>query len=203
MKEIKKLGIAGAGGIGGFVVQNLLNYGVDRDQFPLIKWQVDLFDDDKVDTKNLLHQNFTPDDVGKFKSKVFEERSAGLITAHNRFMTKDDFKNYDVIFSCVDSSSFRRDLYNFWLGDEDKGELKFWVDGRCNSRQIVHMNSDVSKDTLKRFISEEDVRASCLLQFEKDNNISHVTPSIIAGISVQCFMNWLRGETTKERILIV
>ncbi len=201
MREIKKLAIAGAGGIGGFVVQNLLNYGVDRDQFPLITWQVDLYDDDTVDAKNLLHQNFTAEDLGKYKAKVFEERSAGLVTAVPRFMTKEDFTKYDVIFSCVDSSSFRRELYNFWMGEEDKGDLKFWIDGRCSSRTIAHMNAETPHDVLKRFISEEDVRASCLLQYEKDNNISHVTPSIIAGISVQCFLNWLRGQPTKERVI--
>jgi len=48
MKEIKKLAIAGAGGIGGFVVENMLNYGYDRNQFPITTWQVDLYDNDEV-----------------------------------------------------------------------------------------------------------------------------------------------------------
>ncbi len=200
MKEIKKLAIAGAGGIGGFVVENLLNYGYERNQFPITTWQVDLFDNDTIDKGNLLHQNFTVDDLGKSKAKVFEERSCGVITAVDRFMTKDDFKNYDVILCCVDSSEFRRELYTFWLDGKKKGSLKYFIDGRCSSRNIVLMHSEADEAMLRNNIVNEDVRTGCLRQFEKDNNISHVTPRIIAGMVTQCFMNWLRDETTAARV---
>ena len=161
---------------------------------------MDLYDNDQVDVKNLLHQNFTDNDLGKSKAKIFEERSAGLITAVERFMVKDDFKDYDCILCCVDSSEFRRDLYNFWLSEEDKGSLKYWVDGRCVSRNIVLIDADAGKDMLLKNITTEDLRTGCLRQFEKDGNISHVTPKIIAGMVTQCFLNWLRDETTQSRV---
>ena len=47
-KELKSIAIAGCGGIGGFVIANLYNYGAVRDQFPYTSLQVDLFDDDIV-----------------------------------------------------------------------------------------------------------------------------------------------------------
>jgi molybdopterin/thiamine biosynthesis adenylyltransferase len=200
MREIKKIAIAGAGGIGGFVVENLINYGYERDQFPITTWQVDLYDDDQVDVKNLLHQNFTESDLGKNKAKIFAERSCGVVTAVDRFMTKKDFADYDVIFCCVDSSDFRRDLYTFWLDAKNKGDLKYFIDGRCSSRNIVLIDAEAGEDMLRKNIITEDVRTGCLRPFEKDNNISHVTPRIIAGMVTQCFMNWLRGETTQSRI---
>lgn len=48
LKKIKSLAIAGAGGIGSFVCQFLLDYGVNRNQFPITDWQIDCYDNDVV-----------------------------------------------------------------------------------------------------------------------------------------------------------
>jgi molybdopterin/thiamine biosynthesis adenylyltransferase len=166
-----------------------------------MSWQVDVYDNDEVDSKNCLHQNFSLDDLGKSKAKVFEERSLGVVNAVERFMTPSDFANYDVVLCCVDSTEFRRNLYNFWLDEKDKGDLKYWIDGRCSSRTVVLMHAEANPQTLRENIIDADIRTGCLLQYEKDNNISQATPRIIASIVIQTFMNWLRGEATKERIM--
>ena len=45
---INSIAIAGAGGIGGFVVAGLADYGGARNQFPYTGIKVDIYDDDLV-----------------------------------------------------------------------------------------------------------------------------------------------------------
>lgn len=48
LDNLKRIAIAGAGGIGGFVSAALYDYGVNRNQFPFSDFEIDLFDDDVV-----------------------------------------------------------------------------------------------------------------------------------------------------------
>jgi molybdopterin/thiamine biosynthesis adenylyltransferase len=196
--KIKRVAIAGAGGIGGYVAEFLADYGSStRAQYPLSKWKLDLYDDDNVDTSNLLHQNFTLDDLGRPKADIIAERYI-VYNPIKRFMTKDDFPNYDVIFSCVDSMSFRRDLYNYGF---EHPEL-YWIDGRCNSRQIGLMHSKLPRKTLEQTLTNSDERRGCLLEVDKKNKVSHATPIVVASMMVQGFLNHLRGEDISDRILL-
>jgi molybdopterin/thiamine biosynthesis adenylyltransferase len=195
----KKIAIAGAGGIGSNLLSILFDYGFNRKQFNYYDCTVDIYDDDTVDLKNLLHQNFKIDDVGKYKVEVMEDKY--VVNGHKRRLTKEDFPNYDLIFSCVDSMPFRKDLYEYsW--NEGKGKL-FWIDGRCTSRQGALLNSDIPEHTLKPLINESAEEGGCLLEYEKEQNISHVLPTIVAGMMVQTFLNKLRGEPTYRHIFMV
>ena len=195
--KVNKLGIAGAGGIGSFVAANLFNYGAIRDQFPFTSMQIDIFDDDIVDASNLLHQNFADEDVGKYKADLCADKFG--MTAQKRFMTKKDFKNYDVVISCVDSMTFRKDLYEYGF---ENPEL-FWIDGRCTSRSIGLMHSKLPKASLEQEISNSKERTGCLLSFEKEKKISHVTPQIVATMIVQTYLNYIRGDLQAEKIKLI
>ena len=72
MNNIKSIGIAGAGGIGSNLVAMLFDYGYHRKQFDYSSIDVNVYDDDVVDVKNLLHQNFKLDDIGKPKVKLIK-----------------------------------------------------------------------------------------------------------------------------------
>jgi len=188
MKEIKKLAIAGCGGLGSFTTQFLFDYGANRNQYPWLSWQVDAYDLDAADTSNLLHQNFTMDDLGKNKAKIMAERY--FVTPVERFMTVEDFPNYDVIFSCVDNMPFRKALYHYGF---DHPELT-WFDGRCSSRHICVFNSAIHRSVLEQELNDSTVSAGCLLAHDKENKVSHATPVIVAGILTQEFLNFLRGD---------
>lgn len=196
MSNIKKIGIAGAGGIGAYLASFLFDYGANRNQYPYTDWTVDVFDNDTVDGSNLLHQNYTEDDLGKNKAEIVAGRY--FMTPQLRFMEPADFKNYDVIFSCVDSMSFRKKLYQYgW----EHPEL-YWIDGRCSSRQIGVFNSLVSRKQLEPTLNDSEEREGCLLRVDKKNKISHATPLIVAGLMQQTFLNHLRGEDIKEKLLL-
>lgn len=193
LSELKRIAIAGAGGIGGFVAAGLYDYGVNRGQYPFTDWQIDIFDDDIVDVGNLLHQNFTEDDLGKRKAELLAGRY--FMTPITRFMEATDFPNYDLVFSCVDSMEFRAKLYRYGY---EHPEL-VWIDGRCNSRSIGLYHSLVSRKQLDSDLTDSKERAGCLRQVDKQAKLSHVTPQIIAAMMIQTFLNMLRGEQLNEK----
>ena len=198
MTKLKKIGIAGAGGIGSNLLAILFDYGFNRKQFDYSSVEVDIYDDDVIDTSNLLHQNYKLDDVGKPKVKVLEDRY--VVNGINKFMTDKEFKKYDVIFSCVDSMEFRRSLYNWGFENPNKA---FWIDGRCTSRQGALFNSQLPEAELKKYITNDDIRGGCLLKHEKEANISHTLPTVVAGMMVQVFLNFLRGERTDKKLFMI
>jgi molybdopterin/thiamine biosynthesis adenylyltransferase len=194
-----KIAIAGAGGIGSNLLAILFDYGFNRKQFNYADLEVDIWDDDTVDVKNLLHQNFKLDDIGKYKVSVLEDKY--VVNGIKKRMTDKDFKKYDVVFSCVDSMPFRKTLYEYgW----DKGKDKlFWIDGRCTSRQGALFNSDMPRETLLPYIDSSQEEGGCLLAYEKEQNISHTLPTIVAGMMVQAFLNKLRNQRTSKAIFMV
>lgn len=198
--SFNKIAIAGAGGIGSNLLAILFDYGFNRKQFDYASVEVDMYDDDTVDIKNLLHQNFKFDDIGKHKVDVMEDRY--VVNGIKERMTVADFKKYDLIFSCVDSMTFRKELYE-WSWKTGKAAGAFWVDGRCTSRQGALFTSDMPKELLLPYINDSEEEGGCLLAYEKEQNISHTLPTIVAGMMVQAFLNKTRGQGTSKMIFMV
>lgn len=200
LPNVKKVAIVGAGGIGSHVAHLLYDYGVNRNQFDYISMEVDIYDDDVVDSKNLLHQNYVDNDLHKFKVEVMANKY--ILNPIKRFMTANDFDKYDVIFCCVDTMTFRKELYEWsWA---NKNNNVFWIDGRCESRQGCIFNSSLSQEKLEPMLSDSKDKRSCLLDYEKKNNIAHVIPVIVAGMMVQTFLNYIRGDKPlSEKIFMI
>ena len=185
-----KVGIAGAGGIGSHLASMLFDYGANRNQFPFTDYQIDIFDDDTVDFKNLLHQNYKEEDIGNLKVNSLADRYA--LNAVPRYMTTEDFSKYDVIFCGVDSMTFRKALYEWsWANPTSK---TFWIDGRCTSRQGAIFNKTTPRADLEKMLNDSTERGGCLLAYEKEQNIAHALPVIVAGMMIQTFLNYLRGN---------
>jgi len=197
--SINKIAIAGAGGIGSNLLAVLFDYGFNRKQFNYSELEVDMFDDDQIEVSNLLHQNFKLDDIGKHKVSVMEDKY--VVNGLKRRMTEKDFKNYDLIFSCVDSMTFRKALYEY--GWTKGGDKLFWIDGRCTSRQGALFTSDMPRAALEPYINDSLEEGGCLLAYEKEENISHTLPTVVAAMMVQAFLNKLRGQKTSKMIFMV
>jgi hypothetical protein len=191
--KFNKIAVAGAGGIGSNLIAILFDYGFNRKQFDYAKLDIDVYDNDTVDVKNLLHQNFKPEDIGKYKVKILEDKY--VVNGITSRMQPEDFNKYDLIFSCVDNMPFRKSLY------ESSGV--FWIDGRCTSRQAALFTSQMPAESLKPYLSDSTEEGGCLLNYEKENNISHTLPLIIAGMMCQAFLNAIRGQPTSRLIFMV
>jgi molybdopterin/thiamine biosynthesis adenylyltransferase len=196
--SINKIAIAGAGGIGSNLLAILFDYGFNRKQFDYASVEVDIWDDDVVDVKNLLHQNFKLDDIGKHKVDVLADKY--VVNGVKNRMSEKDFKKYDLIFCCVDNMPFRKSLYEYGWKVQNK---LFWIDGRCTSRQGAVFNSALPKEVLLGYISDSVEEGGCLLAYEKEQNISHTLPTIVAGMMVQNFLNKLRGEQSFKSVFMV
>lgn len=197
--NIKRIAIAGAGGIGAFLAANLFDYGAKRNQFDFGGCSIDIYDEDIVDASNLLHQNFYDEDIGNYKAKIVEARCLDMVKAQVKFMNKADFANYDVIFSAVDSMTFRKELYDYGF---EHPEL-FWIDGRCSSRQMAVYHSKLDKTALLNTLSDSKERTGCLLAFDKVNKTSHVTPQIVAGMMTQTFLNYIRNDLQPDGLVVM
>jgi hypothetical protein len=138
------------------------------------------------------------DDLGKSKAAVLADRCC--LTAKEKFMDKSVFGNYDVIFCCVDNMMFRKDLYQYsWVNG-----APFWIDGRCTSRQGAVFNSTMDKEQLKTYLNDSKESTGCLLDHEKEKNISHALPIIVSGMMLQVFLNWYRGmDKLPQHIFVI
>lgn len=106
--------IVGAGGIGTYVGLNLAIMGIGK---------IDVYDPDKIDAHNLNRQLLYYGRVGYQKAATFHERLQRInprinIQSHDVLFTEDTSravhpKQYDVIFSCLDSFSGRKMLSDF------------------------------------------------------------------------------------------
>jgi len=122
--------LIGCGGTGSFVAEGLCRLLID-DETPLI-----LIDPDRVETHNLIRQQFFTGDVGKFKSQALAERLSrqyGRPIAYSVYPYMHDliYKDFGgglttraaqgIIVSCVDNAAARRsiaksmDFGNWWL----------------------------------------------------------------------------------------
>ena len=189
LKPLRNVAFAGCGGIGSHLISMFYDFGVNREQFPFTDYTIDAYDDDTVDAGNLLHQNFTEQDIGNSKVNCMQERYA--VNPIQRFMTPEDFAKYDLIFCGVDSMVFRKQLYEYSWTNPIK---PFWIDGRCTSRQGAVFNKTNSKESLKKYLSDNQERTGCLLPYEKAEEKAHAMPIVVASIMLQTFLNYLRDE---------
>ena len=124
-----KIVVVGCGGTGGFVAEGLCRL-LDNSDLDLL-----LIDHDRVETHNLLRQNFFQGDVGKFKSQVLAERLARLYgrkIGYSVYPYERDLLNESagalgrrmvrgIIIGCVDTPHSRRlihesiDWGDWWL----------------------------------------------------------------------------------------
>ncbi len=94
----KKALVAGAGGLGHFVVAELLGTGIG---------EIHVVDPDSVEVHNLNRQFwFTVEDVGRKKAEVIPERASGrptrIVGVEGR-VEDVDVSGYDVVIDCLDT----------------------------------------------------------------------------------------------------
>lgn len=169
----------------------LFDFGVNRKQFDFTDMEIDVFDNDVVDLKNLLHQKYEESDLNRSKVEVLSERYA--VNGINRFFTEEDMDKYDLIFCCVDSMEFRVKLYKHGF-EQGKSNGPYWIDGRCESTAGAVYHKGVGKSKLEASLNDSKERNGCLLKYEKENNISNTTPQTVASIMVQMFLNYIRDK---------
>lgn len=106
--------VVGCGGTGSFLLTRLarLNFALKEMDHPGL--HVTAFDDDKVELFNVGRQNFTPSDVGEYKSmNMIEKCNMAYSTNWEAFTYRHDGNvNSNILFVCVDNVKFRKLIQN-------------------------------------------------------------------------------------------
>lgn len=120
--------VIGCGGTGGFVADGLCRILPPHATLLLV-------DHDRVEERNLLRQNFTRQDLGRFKSEALAlglAKRTGRSVAYSILpVAMMDFKGPGLVLGCVDNGPARRDIarriedhtfYSRWWIDAGNGE---------------------------------------------------------------------------------
>lgn len=113
--------IIGAGGTGGYLIRDLCRfiYAMEkRLQLDPAKLEVHIHDGDEVEEKNILRQNFMPNDIGKNKAEVMCDRhvrafGTNLMAHPEMFSYKHFYPNNNktyIFIGCVDNNAARRSI---------------------------------------------------------------------------------------------
>lgn len=157
--------IVGLGGTGGYVIRDLSRFAYSvlrRDEEYDLK--IVCVDPDEVEEKNLLRQNFMPNDLGKNKAEVMAAKHArafGLeISSLGDLMTRStlesitsQFHDYvPVIIGCVDNNKARREIDKFVSKTR---KACYWIDsGNERTTGQVVMGSSNGIPTVTKLFPE-------------------------------------------------
>ena len=192
-----KIHIVGCGGIGSYFA---LQIHTLKQQAQLPDTDVIIYDNDEVENKNLLYQNYTMDDVFGLKSEILALRY-GFTCVPRRVEKFDLIKTgtRSIICLCVDNIETRKAFFqseDFKLLSGNPGSG--WIDMRCQGAQVAMFTSS-AKNTSEKMLNtlpavQEEGTASC--QYAQDLFANRIQQGnkIIAAIGSQAVLNIFRGE---------
>lgn len=181
----RKILIIGVGGIGSFLVPTLDKVGM---------YDISIADPDKVETKNLTYQNFTEEEVGKHKAKVFAFYDSVSSCSAFPILTAKQMQGYDLVVCCVDNLSVRRTLYN--------SDVK-WLDLRAQGRNAAFVTYDADPKMYDTLLAGPEGSFSCQGDsWDGSNSGVHFMQTAIAGIGAQWIQRWFNDEEVKSFMMI-
>lgn len=187
------ISIIGAGGIGSntcLLLVNALRNGVLAEQLGGIDFH--LYDGDEVEEANLIHQRFTPDQIGMAKVDALAETFADVhasvrVTPHNINLRDPALlSNANIVIVAVDRPEPRRIVHSL--------EGKEWYDSRCMG-DFTLLLTDQSNPGMVNALTPEHAPASCqpegaietgAIQFGFANAAVHLADAIMRSLLKRC-----------------
>lgn len=186
-----KVAVIGCGGIGSYFAQH-----IDRllELSQLGNTEFIFFDDDVVEKKNILYQNFEPRDIDSTKIRALEMKFFNLKFSNKRCALAD-LKVFDLVVLCADNNLIRREAYkNF-----EDNKIPF-IDSRANGKVIGVFSSD-TKDYLTT-IDSSTKSQSCQNPFQIEKKEIEYGNVIVAAALSQCILNYVRKHKLPNDLLI-
>ena len=185
-----KVCVIGCGGIGSFTAQ-FLNKLVKFNQLP--NYTFTFYDDDVVEHKNLMYQNFEDGDINEYKTESLEFNFSEH-TFKCRKVEQSMLNAYDMFILCVDNNPIRRDVYNHC-----KETGKKFIDARANGRQVGIFSSDT--ENYLNSLSSSNESHSCQLEYQIKEHKVELGNIVIASILTQHILSFSRtGELPLDYI---
>lgn len=175
--------IVGCGGIGSYLAEHLDRL-IELEQ---IKGDFTFWDDDVVEKKNMLYQNFEPEDIDSHKTEALEMRYFNLKFKVGRLKEKD-LHEAGLNVLCADNNIIRREAYKVW----QEKSIPF-IDSRANGRAIGIFSSETS-DYLET-LSEGNESTSCQNPFQIEKKEIEYGNVIVAAILAQTILTYYRTNS--------
>lgn len=124
------ISIIGCGATGSWVATILAKMGFTN---------INLYDFDIVEEHNLANQNYTEEDINKFKIEALGEKLKKynkdiIITCNNKEVNKND-KLYGIVFLLTDTMSSRKEIYEGCI--KNNPNVKLLIETRMGADQTI------------------------------------------------------------------
>ena len=185
-----KILVIGAGGIGGLLTSHV-SRAIAFSQWPHGVVEITLMDGDIVEERNLPHQQFSCDDIGKPKVNAIERyiwyqsKHLQYIPNANNFSKDTDISKYDLVVVAVDREEPRQLVH-------EKAEC--WLDLRASGDGFVgwsHLDDIEILNLIPKLPPEES--ASCQLEDAVEMGNIQFGFALAATHGAQWIIQWLRN----------
>ena len=173
----------GAGGIGSFLAYHLDNL-IEIKQIKDIKFT--FFDDDIVELKNILYQNFKAKDIDSYKTDALSMRYFNINFERKR-IGLEEIKDTNLVILCADNNEIRLQAWDNWL----KNKIPF-IDSRANGRAIGLFSSN-TKD-YEKTLSTDMKPSSCQNPFQLAKKEIEYGNVVISSILAQAILTYSRTK---------
>lgn len=185
-----KICVVGCGGIGSYFAQH-----VDRlYELEQLNDEFHFFDDDVVEHKNMLYQNFETSDIDSDKTDALSMRFFNL-QFHTARIGEEELAGYDLVILCADNNKIRREAWGNW----ESNQIPF-IDSRANGKAIGIFSSD-TPDYLKT-IGDSDKPSSCQNPFQIAKKEIEYGNVVVAAMLAQALLSYRRTGRLPSDMMI-
>jgi molybdopterin/thiamine biosynthesis adenylyltransferase len=188
---MQKVKVIGCGGIGSYFAQHIERL-IDLKQISDMKFT--FYDDDIVELKNILYQNFETSDIDSNKTDALATKFFN-INFDTKRLDLEDLKESDLIILCADNNKIRKEAWEAWT----KYNIKF-IDSRANGRAIGIFSSDT--ENYIKTISDSDKPSSCQNPFQIAKKEIEYGNVVIASALAQVVLNYSRSKRLPPDFMI-
>jgi hypothetical protein len=186
-----KILVIGAGGIGGLLTLHL-SRAITFSQWQHGIVEITLMDGDVVEERNLPHQQFTPEDIGKLKVDALERNICNqsefiqYVPDADNFSKDTDISKYDLVVVAVDREEPRQMIHE---------NAECWLDLRAGGDGFVMWSHLDDIEILNLFPKlPPDESASCQLEDAVEMGNIQFGFALAATHGTQWIIQWLRNS---------
>lgn len=186
-----KIAVIGCGGIGSYFAHHIDKL-ISLKQIKSCRFE--FFDDDIVEKKNMLYQNFETSDIDSFKTTALEERYYN-VSFTNKRVGLNDLLVYNLVILCADNNEIRNIAWTNWKTNK----IPF-IDARANGKCFGIYSSNLPNylDT----VSKDNKATSCQNPFQIAKLEIEYGNVIVASMLAQVFLNYHRKKELIKDLLI-
>lgn len=184
------IAVVGCGGIGSFFAEHIDRL-LELDQ---ISHNFIFYDDDKVELKNILYQNFSSGDIDSFKTDALAMKFFNITFDTSR-VTEKDLSYCNLVILCADNNKIRREAFSNY-----KTHNIPFIDSRANGRAIGIFSS--STENYLETIDSSDESSSCQNPFQIEKNEIEYGNVAIAALLAQVTLSYARSSKLPADIML-